>query len=60
MSEDLARWIEEQARITGRSRSSLVKQALERAQQAGPKPFMKWTGTMDGPADLSRRKGFSK
>jgi len=61
LGEDLARWVEEQARATGRSQGSLVKEALEKARQAERgKPFMKLAGSVDGPKDLSRRKGFSR
>jgi len=61
LDEDLAKWVEEQARITGRSQGSLVKEALEKARQADQaKPFMKLAGSVDGPEDLSQRKGFSK
>lgn len=61
LSEDLARWIEERARATGRSRGSLVKEALEKARQAeSGKPFLRLAGSVDGPSDLSQRKGFSR
>ena len=61
LGEDLARWVEEQARATGRSQGSLVKEALEKARQGERgKPFMKLAGSVDGPKDLSRRKGFSR
>lgn len=61
LGEELARWVEEQARATGRSQGSLVKEALEKArQEMQPKAFMKLAGSVDGPNDLSRRKGFSR
>jgi predicted transcriptional regulator len=61
LSDDLARWVEEQARSTGRSQGSLVKEALEKARRAeGAKPFMKLAGSVDGAEDLSQRKGFSR
>ncbi|WAC18005.1 ribbon-helix-helix protein, CopG family [Luteolibacter sp. SL250] len=61
LGEDLARWVEEQARATGRSQGSLVKEALEKVRQAEQaKPFMKLAGSLEGPEDLSRRKGFSR
>lgn len=61
LGEELARWVDEQARATGRSQGSLVKEALQKARQAErTKPFMKLAGSVDGPKDLSRRKGFSK
>ncbi len=61
LGEDLARWVEEQAQATGRSQGSLVKEALEKVRQAEQaKPFMKLAGSVDGPKNLSRRKGFSR
>lgn len=61
LSEDLAKWVEEQAMSTGRSRGSLVKEALEKARaEERDKPFLRLAGTVDGAADLSRRKGFSR
>lgn len=60
LGEDLAGWVEEQARAMGRSQGSLVKEALEKArQEMQPKAFIKLAGSVDGPNDLSRRKGFS-
>lgn len=60
LTDDLARWIEEQARATGLSRGRLVKEALERAKQAEARPFMKLAGSLEGPPGLSERKGFSR
>jgi len=61
LSEELAQWVAEQAKATGRSQGSLVKEALQKIRQAEQsKPFMKLAGSVDGPEDLSRRKGFSR
>jgi len=60
LPDELARWVEEQAKATGRSRGSLVKEAIERARQAKTKPFMNLAGTLEGPPDLSERKGFTR
>lgn len=60
LTDDLAEWVEEQSRVTGRSQGSLVKDALKRARQSEAKPFMKLAGCLEGPADLSLRKGFAK
>lgn len=52
--------MEEQARVTARSRGSLVKEALEKVRQAEQaKPFMRLAGSVDGVSGLSQRKGFS-
>ena len=60
LPEDLARWVEEKSLASGRSRGSLVKEALERIRFKEAKPFMHLAGSVKGPADLSTRKGFSK
>lgn len=60
LNEELVRWIDEQVRVTGRSRSSLVKEALEKSREAtSSQAFMALAGTVDGEPDLSQRKGFS-
>jgi len=61
LPEDLAQWVEENARVTGRSQGSLVKDALERVRQAdASKPFLSLAGSIEGPRNLSQRKGFSR
>jgi len=60
LPEELALWVEEQARATGRSKGSLVKEAIEQARQAKTKPFMSLAGSLEGPPDLSERKGFAR
>ncbi len=61
LNEDQIAWLEEQARATGRSQSSLVKEALDKARQATPsKSFMQLAGSLEGPRDLSQRKGFTR
>jgi hypothetical protein len=61
LPEALARWVEENAKATGRSQGSLVKEALERVRQTeASKPFLRLAGSVDGPRNLSRRKGFSR
>ncbi|MFM8884860.1 MAG: CopG family ribbon-helix-helix protein [Chthoniobacterales bacterium] len=59
LPEELAQWVEENARVTGRSQGSLVKEALERVRQAdASKPFLALAGSVEGPRNLSQRKGF--
>jgi len=61
LDKDLAVWVEEQARATGRSQGSLVKEALERLRRdEEDRPFLRLAGSVDGPPDLSQRKGFSR
>lgn len=58
LPEDLAQKLEEKARRTGRSRGALVKEALEKEFSPADQPFLDLAGSIDGPPDLSQRKGF--
>jgi hypothetical protein len=60
LPEDLAQWLEERSRKSGIPRGRLVKMELERAQKESSRPFMRLAGAIDGPPDLSSRKGFSR
>jgi predicted transcriptional regulator len=61
VSDDLAKWLTETARRTGISVSRIIRQELEKAkQEAVDQPFLRLAGAIDGPADLSARKGFSR
>jgi hypothetical protein len=61
LSGELAQWLEETARRTGVSQGEIVRTQLERARgDKKARPFMQLAGCIDGPSDLSSRKGFSK
>ena len=60
LPEDLANWLEETSRKTGIPRGRIVKMELERAQQTAERPFLRHAGVIEGPPDLSTRKGFSR
>ena len=57
---DLAEWLDAAAKKAGLSKGKIVRAELERARKASRRPFMRWAGVIDGPSDLSMRKGFSK
>ena len=60
MDEELADWLEETARSTGRSQGEIVREQLERARSERKQGrFMRLAGCVDGARDLSSRKGFS-
>ena len=61
LTDDLAKWLEETAARTGVSQGQLIREQIEkaRAENAG-RAFMRLAGSIRGPKDLSRRKGFSK
>jgi hypothetical protein len=61
LDEELAAWLEEEARKTGLSQGRIVRDQLERARAAGArKRFMRLAGAARGPRNLSSRKGFSR
>ena len=61
LSKELAEWLVETARRTGVPQGKLVRDQLEKAKAvAGSRPYMRWAGCVNGPKDLSTRKGFSK
>jgi len=56
--ESLARWLERESAARRRSRSDIVREALESRRQSSGKPTMAdvladLAGTIDGPRDLS-------
>ncbi|HEY2381324.1 MAG TPA: hypothetical protein VGK48_09105 [Terriglobia bacterium] len=60
LTPELAEWLETTARKSGIPQGRIVRQQLEKAKSAADKPFMRLAGAIDGPRDLSRRKGFSR
>lgn len=61
LTEELATWLRSTARKTGVPVGRLVREQLERAKrETGTKSFMRFSGSIDGPPDLSSRKGFSR
>ena len=60
LPEDLAVWLDQTAQRSGEPRSRIVRMELERARKSAKQPFLRLAGIVDGPRDLSMRKGFSK
>ncbi len=61
LSEDLSRWLDEEARATGLPKGKIVKEQLERLRNAKARqPFLDLAGNVEGAPDLSAKKGFSK
>ena len=60
LPEDLAEWLVEAARKSGVSRGRIIRMELERARDSSIQPFLRLAGAIEGPADLSTRKGFSR
>jgi predicted transcriptional regulator len=60
LPEELAEWLDQTARKSGVSRSRIVRIELEKARSSSKRPFLRLAGKIEGPADLSTRKGFSR
>ena len=61
LTPDLAEWLDATAAKSGVSQGKIVRDQLEQARkQAASQSFMRLAGTVRGPKDLSRRKGFSR
>jgi hypothetical protein len=61
LPKDLATWLDETAERSGVSQGQIVREQLERARAASKtQRFMRLAGSVDGPRDLSARRGFSK
>ena len=61
LDDTLADWLEDTSRRTGRSQGEIIREQLERARsEKTQRRFMRLAGCVDGPRDLSSRKGFSK
>ena len=60
LPDDLAEWLSSTARRTGVAKGRIVRQQLENARSGEKRPFLRLAGAVSGPADLSKRKGFSR
>ena len=60
LTPDLAEWLERTAKRSGVAQGKIIRDQLERAKAVEGKSFMRLAGVVDGPRDLSTRKGFSK
>ncbi len=61
LPKDLAAWLDEAAKRSGVPRGRIVREQLEKARDGGLQPtFMRLAGSVQGPKDLSTRKGFSR
>lgn len=60
LTPDLAEWLREMSKRTGIPQGRIVREQLERAKAQADRPFMRLAGLVDGPRNLSSRKGFSQ
>ena len=59
LPEDLAEWLDSASRRAGVSRGRIVLDQLQLARKREERPFMRLAGSVEGPRDLSTRKGFA-
>ena len=60
LPDDIADWLSATAQKTGVAQGWLIREELKKAKSAEKRSFMRLAGAVDGPADLSKRKGFSR
>ena len=61
LDKELAAWLEHMAAKSGVSQGKLVRDQLEKARtNNGAQSFMRLAGSVRGPKNLSKRKGFSR
>ena len=60
LTDELREWLEQTARKTGLPIGRLVREELEKARERSGQRFLRRAGVIDGPPDLSSRKGFSR
>jgi len=61
LTEELLAWLKEVSRRTGVPVGRIIRQHLESAKsEKGNQQFLRHDGKINGPADLSSRKGFSR
>lgn len=61
LTDEQAAWLAQAARRTGLPQGRIIRDQIELARTSGSLPsFMRLAGAIDGPDDLSMRKGFSR
>ncbi|MDQ6662839.1 MAG: hypothetical protein M3Z23_00405 [Acidobacteriota bacterium] len=64
LPDDLSEWLASTAEKLRAPRGRIIREQLEKARSSQgssqESSFMRFAGAIDGPADLSTRKGFSK
>jgi hypothetical protein len=60
LPEDLAQWLDAASRKAGVPRGRIIRDQLQLARKREKRPFLRLAGSIDGPPDLSSRKGFSR
>lgn len=59
LTPELKEWLTDASRRTGLPAGRIVRDHLEEARMKTGKPYLKLAGMLEGPRDLSTRKGYS-
>jgi hypothetical protein len=60
LTSEILEWLKDTANRTGVPVGRIIRQHLEQAKAGGKQRFMRHAGAINGPPDLSSRKGFSR
>lgn len=61
LPEELTEWLRQAARRSGVPAGRIIREQLEKAKSTSGDPsFLRLAGEIEGPSDLSARKGFSR
>ena len=60
LPDDLADWLDSASRKAGVPRGRIIRDQLQLARKREKRPFLRLAGFVEGPRDLSTRKGFSR
>lgn len=61
LTQDLADWLEQTSEKTGIPQGRIIRDHLEHAKaRSSSRGYRRLAGAVDGPRDLSSRKGFSR
>jgi hypothetical protein len=61
LTDELLEWLRETSRHTGLPVGRIIREQLESAKaNRGKQKFLRHAGAIDGPGNLSLRKGFSR
>jgi len=60
LTPELAEWLANRAKRTGRARERVIREQLEKARASEQQRFLRLAGSVSGPRNLSARKGLSR
>ncbi len=59
LPEELDRWLEQEAKLTGLPKGQIVREQLELSRtRKARQPFLDLAGSVEGAPGLSRKRGF--